>query len=127
MVQEPLQLLWYVSPDDKRAIHIMETTEELIFAICSRVLSLKSSIKKLVVRGDGGNPIGHPISVLIELSTKAEVFRGDRMFKQDQDVFFKVSIVEVYRPLPHPPPPPPNQKGQKIDRLIYTYICMESF
>jgi hypothetical protein len=60
MVQEPFQLLWSVLPDDKRAIHIMETTEGLIFAICSRVLSLKSSIKMLVVRGDGGDPIGHP-------------------------------------------------------------------
>lgn len=73
----------------------METTEGLIFVICSRVLSLKSSIKKLMVRGEGGDPIGHPISVLIELSTKAEVFRGDGMFKQGQDVFFKVSTVEV--------------------------------
>jgi len=56
---------------------------------------LKSSIKKLVVRGVSGDPVGHPISVLIELSTKVEVFRGDRMFKQGQDVFFKVLIVEV--------------------------------
>lgn len=95
VVQEPLQLLWSVSPDDKQAIHILETTDGFIFVICSRVLLLKSSIKKLVVRGDSGDPIGHPISVLIELSTKAEVFRGDGMFKQGQDVFFKVLIVEV--------------------------------
>jgi len=74
VVQVPLQLLWSVLPDDKQAIHIMETTDGFIFVICSRVLPLKSSIKKLVVRGDGGDPIGHPISVLIELSTKAEVF-----------------------------------------------------
>jgi hypothetical protein len=73
----------------------METTEGLIFVIYSRVLSLKSSIKKLVVRGDSGDPIGHPISVLTESSTKAEVFRGGCMFKQGQDVFFNVSIMEV--------------------------------
>ena len=95
VVQEPLQLLWSVSPDDKQAIHIMETTDGVIFVIYSRVLPLKSSIKKLVVRGVSGDPVGHPISVLIELSTKVEVFRGDRMFKQGQDVFFKVLIVEV--------------------------------
>jgi hypothetical protein len=95
VVQEPLQLLWSVSPDDKQAIHIMETTDGFIFVIYSRVLPLKSSIKKLVVRGDSGDPVGHPISVLIELSTKVEVFRGDRMFKQGQDVFFKVLIVDV--------------------------------
>jgi len=77
-----------------------------------------------VVRGDGGDPIGHPISVLTELSTKAEVFRGYRMFKQDQDVSFKVSIVEDYGPLPHPPPPPANQKGQKNRQIFCVCVCV---
>jgi hypothetical protein len=60
----------------------MEKTEGLIYVICSRVLSLKSSVKKLVVRGNGGDPTGHANSVLTELSTKAEVFRGDRVFNR---------------------------------------------
>jgi hypothetical protein len=73
----------------------VETIEGFIFVICSRVPSLKSSIKKLVVRGGIGDRTGHPISVIKNCPPKLQCLRGEGMFKQGQDVFFKVLIVEV--------------------------------
>ena len=107
----------------------METREGLVFLICSRVFSLNSSTKKSVVKGGAGDPIGHPISVLTELSTKGLVCTGDGVFKQDQDVFFNVSKVEVQGPLPHTHP---NQKRAEKQIKTHThththiYIYMES-